>query len=87
VREEGEAVAATISAAQAVANAAINAAKSAAESIVAGAVARRNAAFRPILRSLGFDDDAATIVATEGAGAATVLVLELTPVPPEVPNG
>jgi hypothetical protein len=75
IREESEAVAATIHSAQLVANAAMAAAQSA----VNAAVSRRDAAFRPILRSLLMDEDRATITGTEGFGADTVAIIEITP--------
>lgn len=73
VREEDEALAATIAAAESVANAAADAARVAIEH----AHEKRDAAMRPILRDLQIDG--AKIVGTEGFGDATVLVVETIP--------
>lgn len=71
VREESEALAATIATAQAVANAAVASANAAIEA----ARAKHNAALRPILRHLGIDE--ADVIGTEGRGDTTVLVLDV----------
>lgn len=80
IREEIEALSSTIETADAVARAAA----SAANGMIAAARARHAAATRPVLRMLQLDD--ATIVAVEGFGADTVLVIDLAPVEsPEAP--
>jgi hypothetical protein len=80
IREEIEALSSTIETATAVAQAAA----SAANATIAAARARHAAATRPVLRMLQLDD--ATIVAVEGFGDATVLVIDLPPVEsPEAP--
>ncbi len=58
IREEDEAMAATIETARAI----VSAASSAAKACIEGAQARRSAALRPILRQLGIDDG--TVVGT-----------------------
>lgn len=71
VREEDEALAATIATAEAVANAAVAAANAA----VRAAREKHTAALRPVLRQLGLED--AAVIGTEGHGARTVLVLDV----------
>jgi hypothetical protein len=82
IREEDEALSATLLTGQAIVQAAVAAANAA----TAQAKARRDAALRPIMRQLGLD--AGDIVATEGFGAATVLVIEISTEPStsETPN-
>lgn len=71
VREEDEALTATVETAKAMVQASI----AAANTIMAAAHAKRAAAMRPILRSLGLED--AELIGTEGQGASTMLILNV----------
>jgi hypothetical protein len=82
VREEDEAVAATITTAQVMVQSAV----ASANTLIAAAKARRNAALRPILRQLGIDD-ATPIVATERDGERTLIVVEVDGEQNEAANG
>lgn len=72
VREEDEALAAVVMTAQAIATAAA----AAANAQIAAAQARHRAAMRPIFRQLNIVGDA-TIVATDGTGNKSVLIIEV----------
>jgi hypothetical protein len=78
VREEAASFAATVNAARA----ALEAATNTHNTTVAAAKARYDAAKRGVLRQIGVDDDA-TIVAVDGRGRSTILVIQL----PEATHG